>query len=58
MQQELFSLRASEKRVSLMVGEVQGFLSHIDKDEEFDDIELDAVALSATAGGMQHQSVC
>ena len=41
-----------------MVGEVQGFLSHIDKDEEFDDIELDAVALSATAGGMQHQSVC
>ena len=33
-------------------------LSQIDDDEEFDDIELDAVALAAIAGGMQHQSVC
>ena len=49
---------AAEKGVTLTVEEVKGFLKQMDVDEEFDDIELDAVALSATAGGMQHQSVC
>ena len=33
-------------------------LSQIDDDEEFDDIELDAVALAAIAGGMHHKSRC
>ena len=31
--------------------EVRGFLRHMDGDDEFDDIELDAVALAAIAGG-------
>ena len=42
---------ATEKGVTLTVDEVKGFLKQMDKDEEFDDIELDAVALSAVAGG-------
>ena len=33
-------------------------MSQIDEDEEFDDIELDAVALAAIAGDMHHKSVC
>ena len=31
--------------------EVRGFLLQMDEEEEFDDIELDAVALAAIAGG-------
>ena len=31
--------------------EVKGFLKQMDDKEEFDDIELDAVALAAIAGG-------
>ena len=42
---------ATEKGVTLTVDEVKGFLKQMDKDEEFDDIELDAVALAAIAGG-------
>ena len=42
---------AAEKGVTLTVDEVKSFLKQMDKDEEFDDIELDAVALSAVAGG-------
>ena len=42
---------AAEKGVTLTVDEVKGFLKQMDEEEEFDDIELDAVALSAVAGG-------
>ena len=42
---------ASEKGVTLTVDEVKGFLKQMDEEDEFDDIELDAVALSAIAGG-------
>ena len=42
---------ATEKGVTLTVDEVKGFLKQMDEEEEFDDIELDAVALSAVAGG-------
>ena len=42
---------AAEKGVTLTVDEVKGFLKQMDEDDEFDDIELDAVALSAVAGG-------
>ena len=43
---------AAEKGVTLTVEEVKGFLKQMDEDdEEFDDIELDAMALSAIAGG-------
>ena len=42
---------AAEKDVTLTVDEVKGFLKQMDDEEEFDDIELDAVALAASAGG-------
>ena len=42
---------AAEKGVTLTVDEVKGFLKQMDEDSEFDDIELDAVALAAVAGG-------
>ena len=42
---------ASEKGMALTTDEVRGFLSQMDDEEEFDDIELDPIALSAIAGG-------
>jgi len=42
---------AAEQGVTLTVDEVKGFLKQMDEEEEFDDIELDAVALLAIAGG-------
>ena len=49
---------AAEQGVTLTTEEVRGFLLAMDDEEEFDDIELDAVALSAVAGGWGHQSRC
>ena len=65
VQQELYGLMASNpdaalsrmvelaagQGVTLSTEEVRGFLKQMDEDEEFDDIELDAVALAAIAGG-------
>ena len=42
---------ASEQGVTLTVDQVREFLQQMDDEEEFDDIELDAVALAAVAGG-------
>ena len=42
---------AAEMVVTLTVDEVKGFLKQMDEEDEFDDIELDAVALAAIAGG-------
>ena len=42
---------AAEKGVTLTVVEVKGFLKQMDVEEEFDDIELDPIALAAIAGG-------
>ena len=42
---------AAEKGMTTSVEEVKGFLAQMDEEEEFDDIEQDAVALSAIAGG-------
>ena len=42
---------AAEKGVTLTVDEVKGFLKQMDEESEFDDIELDAFALAAIAGG-------
>ena len=42
---------AAEKGVTLTVDEVKGFLKQMDEEEEFDDIELDPIALMAIAGG-------
>ena len=41
----------TEKGVTLTVDEVKGFLQQINEDSEFDDIELDPIALPAIAGG-------
>ena len=49
---------ASEKGVTLTVEEVKGFLKQMDEDDEFDDIELDAVALAAIAGGGRGRRSC
>ena len=50
---------AAAQGVILTTDEVQGFLAQMDDDEEFDDIELDAVALTAIAGGSRgHRSCC
>ena len=49
---------ATEKGVTLTVDEVKGFLKQLDEDDEFDDFELDAVALSAVAGGWGRQGGC
>ena len=42
---------AAEKGTTISVEEVKGFLAQMDEEEEFDDIELDAIALTAIAGG-------
>ena len=49
---------AAEKGVTLTVDEVKGFLKQIDEDSEFDDIELDAVALAAVASGWRSRKGC
>ena len=72
LQQELFGLMASNpdaglsrmvelaaaQGVTLTTEEVKGFLKQMDEDEEFDDIELDAVALTAIAGGAKGMGRC
>ena len=49
---------AAEKGVALTTDEVRDFLKQMNEDSEFDDIELDAVALSAVAGGQHSQGRC
>ena len=49
---------AAEKGMTLTVEEVKGFLKQMDEDDEFDDFELDIVALAAIAGGIGHRRGC
>ena len=42
---------AAEQGVTLTVDQVREFLQKMNEESEFDDIELDAVALAAVAGG-------
>ena len=42
---------AAEKGVAFKVDEVKSYLEQMDEDDEFDDVELDAVVLTAIAGG-------
>ena len=42
---------AAEKGVTLTVDQVRTFLTQMNEDSEFDDIELDPIALTAIAGG-------
>jgi len=46
---------AAEKGVTLTSEEVQSFISEMDEDDEFDDIELTAAALSSVAGGYKQR---
>ena len=64
-QSELFTLMTKDPQASLQrmveiaaaegmtitVDEVKGFLNAMDESDDFDDIELDAIALTAIAGG-------
>ena len=49
---------AAEKGVVLTVDQVREFLQQMNEESEFDDIELDAVALAAVAGGYHRQGGC
>ena len=49
---------AAEKGVTLTVDQVREFLQKMDDEDEFDDIELDAVALAAVAGGKYRRAGC
>ena len=49
---------AAEQGVTLSVEQVREFLTQMDEEDEFDDIELDAVALAAVAGGQHSRSRC
>ena len=47
---------AAAQGVTLTTEEVREFLRKMDEESEFDDIELDAVALAAVAGGHRNWS--
>ena len=49
---------ASDKGVTLTSDEVQSFISQLDEDDEFDDIELTAAALSSISGGARGRGGC
>ena len=49
---------AAEQGVTLTVEQVREFLKQMDEESEFDDIELDAVALAAVAGGQYSKGPC
>ena len=49
---------AAEQGVTLTVDQVREFLQQMNEDSEFDDIELDAVALAAVAGGHRGGGRC
>ena len=49
---------AAEQEVTLTVEQVRGFLRQMNEESEFDDIELDAVAPAAVAGGQHRQMTC
>ena len=44
---------AAEQGVTLSVDQVREFLQQMDDEDEFDDIELDPIALTAIAGGQR-----
>ena len=72
VQTELYSLMSSDPEagkqriveiaaaqgVTLTTEEVRGFLLQMCDEEEFDDIELDPIALIAIAGGARYANPC
>ena len=49
---------ASDKGETLTSDEVQNFISEMNEDDEFDDIELTAATLSSISGGAGHRRGC
>ncbi len=49
---------AADKGVTLTSDEVQSFINEMDEDDEFDDIELSAAALSSISGGRGGGCLC
>ena len=49
---------AAEQGMTLTVDEVRGFLNAMNESDEFDDIELDPIALTAIAGGRHYKGDC
>ena len=49
---------AAEQGLELSQAEVSELIKTIDVDDEFDDVELDPIALTAIAGGAGHQRGC
>ena len=49
---------AAEQGVTLTLDQVREFLKQMNEESEFDDIELDAVALAAVAGGNSFRAPC
>ena len=49
---------AADKGVTLTSDEVQSFIIEMNDDDEFDDIELTAAALSSIAGGSRSRRGC
>ena len=49
---------ASDKGVTLTSDEVQNFISEMNEDDEFDDIELTAATLSSISGGYRRRGGC
>ena len=49
---------AVEKGLKVSSEEVRGFLRQMEDSEEFDDIELNAIALTAIAGGGGKRKFC
>ena len=46
---------AAEQGVTLTLDQVRTFLTQMNEESEFDDIELDPIALTAIAGGQSRQ---
>ena len=49
---------AAEQDFTLTVDQVRSFLQQMDQSDEFDDVELDMVALAAMAGGRGGGCLC
>ena len=49
---------AAVQGVTLTTEEVRGFLLQMDEEEEFDDIELNPIALAAIPGGQSQTAGC
>ena len=49
---------AAEQGTVLTIEEVRSFLRAMEEEEEFDDLELDPIALQALSGGRSRRGVC